>query len=74
MFTGKRPWAQQKDEVIMMRVLRNQEKPPIPPFVQNNHEASDFLKNCLQFEPEKRWTASQLLNHPFAKITISGEN
>lgn len=26
---------------------------------------ADFLQNCLQRNPDKRWTAAQLLEHPF---------
>ena len=31
-------------------------------------EGKDFLNHCLEQEPENRWTASQLLDHPFAKV------
>lgn len=42
------------------------ETPAIPENLQE--EGKDFLKHCLEQEPENRWTASQLLDHPFAKV------
>ncbi|XP_072983489.1 mitogen-activated protein kinase kinase kinase 20-like [Typha latifolia] len=27
--------------------------------------AKDFLRRCLEYEPERRWTAEMLLEHPF---------
>eukprot|EP01006_Ploeotia_vitrea_P039839 TRINITY_DN66382_c3_g1_i2.p1 TRINITY_DN66382_c3_g1~~TRINITY_DN66382_c3_g1_i2.p1 ORF type:complete len:622 (+),score=66.38 TRINITY_DN66382_c3_g1_i2:213-1868(+) len=37
------------------------------PGVNNVHdgELRDFLEKCLNFEPEFRWSAKQLLKHPF---------
>jgi serine/threonine protein kinase len=66
MFTGKRPWYPLKDEQIVFKVFKDHEKPPFP---QNlNQEATDFLLHCLEYNADERWTASQLLSHPFLKI------
>lgn len=35
----------------------------IPTFLSD--EAKDFLIKCLRVDPRERWTAAQLLNHPF---------
>ncbi|XP_027157671.1 mitogen-activated protein kinase kinase kinase 17-like [Coffea eugenioides] len=38
----------------------------VPEFPSNlSHEGKDFLSKCLQRNPKKRWTAEELLNHPF---------
>lgn len=41
-------------------------KPPIPDKV--SPEGKDFLCHCLESDPKMRWTASQLLDHPFVKV------
>jgi serine/threonine protein kinase len=66
MFTGKRPWHPYRDEHIMLEVFKNHRQPPFPPSI--NKEAVDFLKHCLEFDAAQRWSANDLLNHPFVKI------
>lgn len=43
-------------------------KPPIPERL--SPEGKDFLSHCLESEPRMRWTASQLLDHSFVKVTL----
>jgi len=43
-------------------------KPPIPDKV--SPEGKDFLCHCLESDPKMRWTASQLLDHPFVKVCL----
>ena len=33
-----------------------------------SEEGQDFLALCHQIDPKERWTASQLLDHPFVKV------
>jgi serine/threonine protein kinase len=66
MFTGKRPWGALKDESIVYKVFKDKEKPSIPTNI--NSEAKDFLKHCLEFDANLRWSASELLGHVFVKI------
>ncbi|OAY34442.1 mitogen-activated protein kinase kinase 7 [Manihot esculenta] len=55
---GKRPsWM----EVVM--VICFGEFPCLPK--QASREFGNFLECCLEREPSKRWTVSQLLSHPF---------
>ena len=74
MFTGKRPWHPLSDENIMVKVHieQKQQKPPYPPNIQA--DAIEFLNRCLEFLPEKRHTADQLLDHPFVKIPVNESN
>ena len=41
-------------------------KPSVPDSFSK--EGQDFLCHCHQIDPKARWTASQLLDHPFAKV------
>lgn len=41
-----------------------EELPEIP---QELSQGKDFLDKCLVKDPNKRWTAHMLLNHPFIK-------
>ena len=69
MFTGKRPWHPLKDEAILFKVhLSNEsEKKPSYP-LPISEEALHFLNCCLEFEPEKRLFADQLLELSFLKV------
>ena len=46
--------------------------------LQGRRYSSDFLdfvnNKCLQFDPAKRWTASQLQTHPFLKKAVSQQD
>ena len=33
-----------------------------------SHDGKDFVSHCLEPNPEVRWTASQLTDHPFVKV------
>ncbi|XP_076889966.1 mitogen-activated protein kinase kinase kinase 18-like [Bidens hawaiensis] len=37
-------------------------------------KCKDFLKKCLVRDPRRRWTAKELLEHPFLEIGKLGEN
>jgi mitogen-activated protein kinase kinase kinase len=62
--TGKPPWHDFSNAItIMLKIARTQEPPPVPENL--SQEAKDFLFNCMQIDPKKRWTARRLLGHPF---------
>ena len=42
--------------------------PPIPENLGD--EGKDFLSHCLDHDPETRWTAVMLRDHPFAKVSL----
>lgn len=62
--TGKPPWHDFSNAItIMLKIARTQEPPQMPENL--SMEAKDFLYNCMQIDPKKRWTARRLLAHPF---------
>ncbi|KAJ7981280.1 putative Mitogen-activated protein kinase kinase kinase [Quillaja saponaria] len=64
MATGLSPWPNVTDPVsVLYRIAYSGELPEIPIFLSDR--AKDFLGNCLTWNPKERWTASQLLKHPF---------
>ncbi|KAL6503445.1 hypothetical protein OROGR_025368 [Orobanche gracilis] len=64
MATGKAPWSQQYQEVAaLFHIGTTKSHPPIPEHL--SIDAKDFLLKCLQKEPDRRPTASELLKHPF---------
>ena len=69
MFTGKKPWHPDGEQNIMYKVhlAENKQLKPIYP-LKISEEATDFLDRCLEFDPNKRPTADQLLDHNFVKV------
>ncbi|CAH8264489.1 unnamed protein product [Arabidopsis lyrata] len=67
MVTGSPPWTEansREDPVsVLYRVGYSGETPELPCLLAE--EAKDFLEKCLKREAKERWTATQLLNHPF---------
>ncbi|KAJ7535690.1 hypothetical protein O6H91_12G042800 [Diphasiastrum complanatum] len=64
MATGKPPWSQQFQEVAaLFHIGTTKSHPPIPDHL--SADAKDFLYKCLQREPRRRPSASELLKHPF---------
>ncbi|XP_067416924.1 mitogen-activated protein kinase kinase kinase 4 isoform X3 [Emydura macquarii macquarii] len=71
MVTGKRPWHEYEHNFQIMYKVGMGHKPPIPERV--SPEGKDFLSHCLESDPKMRWTASQLLDHPFVKVCTDEE-
>eukprot|EP00076_Gallus_gallus_P019407 XP_015139812.1 mitogen-activated protein kinase kinase kinase 4 isoform X7 [Gallus gallus] len=71
MVTGKRPWHEYEHNFQIMYRVGMGHKPPIPDKV--SPEGKDFLCHCLESDPKMRWTASQLLDHPFVKVCTDEE-
>ncbi|XP_044277489.1 mitogen-activated protein kinase kinase kinase 4 isoform X6 [Varanus komodoensis] len=71
MVTGKRPWHEFEHNFQIMYRVGMGHKPPIPDRI--SREGKDFLSHCLESDPKMRWTASQLLDHPFVKVCTDEE-
>ena len=65
MATGKSPWGDgiSNPMAVVLKIACGNEIPPFPR--QFSQEGLDFLGKCLERNPEKRWTAEELLKHPF---------
>ncbi|KAK7846844.1 mitogen-activated protein kinase kinase kinase 18 [Quercus suber] len=64
MATGGAPWPNVADPVsVLYQIGYSGELPEFPRFL--SEQAKDFLGKCLRRSPKERWTASQLLKHPF---------
>ncbi|CAA0834360.1 Mitogen-activated protein kinase kinase kinase YODA [Striga hermonthica] len=65
MATSKPPWSQYEGVAAMFKIGNSKELPTIPEYLSN--EGKDFVKLCLQRNPQHRPTATQLLEHSFVK-------
>ncbi|XP_031120472.1 mitogen-activated protein kinase kinase kinase 17-like [Ipomoea triloba] len=68
MMTGKSPWrftssSCNTNDVNKLAVEMAFNKPQIPTGISNC--AKDFVMRCFERNPNVRWTADKLLNHPF---------
>ncbi|KAF8030212.1 hypothetical protein BT93_E2606 [Corymbia citriodora subsp. variegata] len=62
--TGRPPWADVADPVSAIhRIGFSGEAPEIPGFL--SEQCRDFLSKCLRRDPSERWSATELLGHPF---------
>lgn len=73
MASGVSPWPNAADPFsVLHRIACSGESPEIPGFL--SEEAKDFLGNCLRRNRKERWTATQLLKHPFLEEFNSESN
>ncbi|KAK4749988.1 hypothetical protein SAY87_027437 [Trapa incisa] len=65
MATGRPPWACDisSPEATLMKIVTSKETPQFPKHF--SEEGLDFLGRCFQRDLKRRWTAEELLNHPF---------
>ncbi|KAL8131197.1 mitogen-activated protein kinase kinase kinase 18-like [Apium graveolens] len=67
MATGMSPWPNANNDPlsVLYKIAYSGELPNFPGFLST--KAKDFLSKCLQTDPKSRWTAKQLINHPFVQ-------
>lgn len=64
MSTGNSPWPELNDPVsALYKIGFSGEIPEIPSWL--SEKGKDFLGNCLKRDLKERWTAKELLQHPF---------
>ena len=69
--TGRNPWAPPEDLNLfqLLKKISGDEIPQLPSTFTS--EAQDFMRQCLQREPEERPSCRTLLQHPFvADVTF----
>ncbi|XP_071112541.1 mitogen-activated protein kinase kinase kinase 4-like [Haliotis cracherodii] len=66
MATGKRPWHDAENNYQIMFKVGMGGTPSVPENL--SAEGKDFLLCCFQHDPQARWTASRLQDHPFSKV------
>ncbi|CAD6271362.1 unnamed protein product [Miscanthus lutarioriparius] len=64
MATGRAPWTHVDDVLAAVRLIGYTDAVPEAP-EWLSAEAKDFLDKCLRRDASERWTATQLLEHPF---------
>ncbi|KAL3851193.1 hypothetical protein ACJIZ3_013075 [Penstemon smallii] len=64
MATGTNPWPEMKSPAsALYRIAYSGDVPEYPSWFSDT--ATDFLGKCLMRDSEERWTAAELLEHPF---------
>ncbi|XP_073000381.1 mitogen-activated protein kinase kinase kinase 18-like [Typha latifolia] len=64
MATGELPWPAFSDAIsVLHHIGFSSQVPKSPEWI--SEEGKDFLSKCLTRDPNERWTAEQLLQHPF---------
>lgn len=67
MLAGKRPWSNEAVISAIYKIGKTKLAPPIADNIKMSQEAKNFIHQCCTIDPEKRPTATDLLNHPFIK-------
>ncbi|XWS09778.1 hypothetical protein CRYUN_Cryun39dG0018400 [Craigia yunnanensis] len=64
MSTGNSPWPELNDPVsALYKIGFSGDVPEIPKWL--SEKGKDFLNKCLKRDSKERWTAKELLQHPF---------
>ncbi|CAI0460369.1 unnamed protein product [Linum tenue] len=72
---GGSPWPESDHEDPVSAIYRVGYSGRVPDFPGwLSEQAKDFLDKCLRRDPKQRWTASQLLKHPFlVEFELAGD-
>ncbi|XP_019196330.1 PREDICTED: mitogen-activated protein kinase kinase kinase A-like [Ipomoea nil] len=70
MATGSAPWQDMNDPVsALYRIANSGDVPEFPRWFSD--DAKEFLGKCLDRDAKRRWTAAELLQHPFLQSISS---
>ena len=70
MATGSGPWPEMSDPVMgLYRIGYSDQVPEVPSWF--SEEGKDFLSKCLKRDSKERWSAKELLSHPFLQVLES---
>ena len=73
MYQGFPPYSDKKEAFgVFNSICKKNELPKIPEDMTENMK--DFVRNCLQFEPNKRWNVYELKRHPFFNAINNNES
>ena len=65
MVTGENPYPSTDKPIILNENMRNNPAPNLDHLQNISLELKDFVKRCLQKEPQNRLSAMELLSHNF---------
>ncbi|EEC77321.1 hypothetical protein OsI_15990 [Oryza sativa Indica Group] len=65
MATAKPPWHKYEGVAAIFKIANSKEIPEIPDSF--SEEGKSFLQMCLKRDPASRFTATQLMDHPFVQ-------
>ena len=72
---GEPPYGDLKPEEVMEKIAKNPPKAgDIIDVKEHTDDFIDFVNQCLEIDPNKRPTASKLINHPFIKKLARGSD
>ncbi|WFD33744.1 mitogen-activated protein kinase kinase kinase [Malassezia cuniculi] len=66
MLAGRRPWSDEEAVQAMFKIGAERRAPPVPSDCRLSKPAAHFLRNCFEIDPDRRPTATRLLEHVFA--------
>ncbi|XP_016446693.1 mitogen-activated protein kinase kinase kinase 18-like [Nicotiana tabacum] len=70
MATGASPWTTVSNPAsLLYHIAFSGQNPEIPEFLSS--KTRDFVSKCLTRDPKQRWSAKQLLSHPFLEESDS---
>lgn len=65
MVTGQNPYPPTDKPIILNEMMRNHEAPNLDHLEDCSEQLKDFIKRCLQKDPNQRASAMELLSHQF---------